>query len=125
MIREPAVLVKALVVVAAAFAVKILPSLIFFLRGFTAREVLAAGVLLSARLSLIIAVATVGVELGLLSTQERAIAIFLAAVTATLSPTRFPNPGAPASIQRTRGDGVTNAVLSWLRSPVGRSKEAP
>ena len=88
-LRDQDVLVKALLVIAAAFAVKILPTLLFFMRGFTAREVLAAGVLLSARLSLIIAVATVGVELGLLSTQDRAIAIFLAAVTATVSPTLF------------------------------------
>ena len=59
------------------------------LRGLSLREVLAAGVLLSARLSLIIAVATVGVELGLLIEEDRAIAILLAAVTATISPTLF------------------------------------
>ena len=42
-----------------------------------------------ARLSLIIAVATVGLELGLLTEEDRALAILLAAVTATLAPTMF------------------------------------
>ena len=103
-VLNPDVFVKALLVIAAAFAVKILPSLLFFLHGFTAREVLAAGVLLSARLSLIIAVATVGVELGLLSTEDRAIAILLAVVTATLSPTLFRvlAPPLPSKVPETR-----------------------
>ncbi len=83
------VVTKALAVVGAAFLVKMLPSLVFMIRGLSLREVLAAGVLLSARLSLIIAVATVGVELGLLFEEDRAIAILLAAVTATISPTLF------------------------------------
>lgn len=83
------VFTKALAVIGAAFLVKVLPSFAFYLRGMTLREVLAAGVLLSARLSLIIAVATVGVELGFLGIEDRAIAILLAAVTATFSPTLF------------------------------------
>jgi Kef-type K+ transport system membrane component KefB len=83
------VITKALGFVGAAFIVKMLPSLVFLFRGLSLREVLAAGVLLSARLSLIIAVATVGVELGLLLEEDRAIAILLAAVTATISPTLF------------------------------------
>lgn len=88
-LREPEVLLKALAVLGAAFLVKLLPSFFFLLRGFTLREVFAAGVLLSARLSLIIAVATVGVDLGLLNNEDRAIAILLAAVTATVAPTVF------------------------------------
>jgi Kef-type K+ transport system membrane component KefB len=83
------VFTRAIEVIGAAFLVKVLPSFVFLLRGMTVREVLAAGVLLSARLSLIIAVATVGVELGLLGSEARAIAILLAAVTATVSPTLF------------------------------------
>jgi len=88
-LEDPAILLKALELIGAAFVVKIVPSFIFFLRGFHLREVLAAGVLLSARLSLIIAVATVGLELGLLTNQERAVAILLAAVSATITPTGF------------------------------------
>ena len=89
LLQDLDVLAKAFAVIAAAFVVKIVPSLVFLLRGFSLRETLAAGILLSARLSLIIAVATVGVELGFLSNQERAIAILLAAVTATIAPTLF------------------------------------
>ncbi len=89
LLADLSVITKALAVVGAAFIVKMLPSLVFMLRGLSLREVLAAGVLLSARLSLIIAVATVGVELGLLIEEDRAIAILLAAVTATISPTLF------------------------------------
>lgn len=89
LLQDLDVLAKAFLVIGAAFVVKIVPSLVFMLHGFSLRETLAAGFLLSARLSLIIAVATVGVELGFLSNQERAIAILLAAVTATIAPTVF------------------------------------
>jgi Kef-type K+ transport system membrane component KefB len=89
LLGELDVLAQALAVIGVAFAVKVIPSLVFALRGFGLREVLAAGLLLSARLSLIIAVATVGVELGFLTNQERAIAIMLAAVSSTVAPTLF------------------------------------
>ena len=89
LLQDLDVLAKAFVLIGAAFVVKIVPSLVFALHGFSLRETLAAGILLSARLSLIIAVATVGVELGFLSNQERAIAILLAAVSATIAPTAF------------------------------------
>lgn len=89
LLQDLDVLAKAFLVIGAAFVVKIVPSLVFMLHGFSLRETLAAGFLLSARLSLIIAVATVGVELGFLSNQERAIAILLAAVTSTIAPTVF------------------------------------
>lgn len=89
LLEEWETLSRAITLIAIAFVVKILPSLLFLLRGLTLRETLAAGVLLSARLSLIIAVATIGVELGLITLEERAIAILLAAVTATFAPTAF------------------------------------
>jgi Kef-type K+ transport system membrane component KefB len=76
-------------VIGGAILVKMIPALFLVLRGLSIREALASGVLLSARLSLIIAVATVGVELGLMGTEDRAIIIVLAAVTATLAPTAF------------------------------------
>jgi Kef-type K+ transport system membrane component KefB len=89
LLEEWHTLTRALVLIVVAFTVKIVPSLLFLLRGLTLRETLAAGVLLSARLSLIIAVATIGVELGFISVEDRAIAILLAAVSATLAPTLF------------------------------------
>ncbi len=91
-------LLRALFILSAAFLVKIVPSMALALEGFELRETIAAGVLLSARLSLIIAVATVGVELGVLSDQDRALAILIAVVTTTLTPSLFraiappPNP---------------------------------
>jgi Kef-type K+ transport system membrane component KefB len=80
---------RAVLIVVAAFAVKILPSFAHFIQGMELREILAAGTLLSARLSLIIAVATVGVELGLLTVEDRALAILIATVTTTLAPSLF------------------------------------
>ena len=50
---------------------------------------LATGILLSVRLSLIIPIATVGVELGLPIEQDRSIVILFVAVTATISPILF------------------------------------
>jgi Kef-type K+ transport system membrane component KefB len=82
-------LLRAILIIVAAFAVKIIPSFAHFIQGMSIREILSVGTLISARLSLIIAVATVGVELGLLSTEDRALAILIAAVTTTLAPSIF------------------------------------
>ncbi len=90
-------ILRALFILSAAFLVKIVPSFALALEGFELRETLAAGVLLSARLSLIIAVATVGVELGVLSIQDRALAILIAVVTTTLTPSLFRAIAPPAS----------------------------
>ena len=88
-LMDPQILVRALAILLGAILIKVIPSFFLLLRGFSLREVLAAGVLLSARLSLIIAVATLGVELGFLNSEDRAIVVMLAAVTATLAPTGF------------------------------------
>lgn len=74
---------------AAALAVKIIPSLLLVFRGHSVRESLASGALLSARLSLIIAIAELGVELDLITADMESSIILLAAVTATLAPTLF------------------------------------
>lgn len=83
------VLWSATALIGSAFMVKLLPVMVFLLRGLSLREVASAGVLLSARLSLIIAVASLGLELGFLTAEDRAIAILLAAVTSTVGPTVF------------------------------------
>ena len=88
-LMDPQILVRALAILLGAILIKVIPSFFLLLRGFSLREVLAAGVLLSARLSLIIAVTTLGVELGFLNSEDRAIVVVLAAVTATLAPTGF------------------------------------
>jgi Kef-type K+ transport system membrane component KefB len=86
---DPNVILRALALLGGAMLVKIIPSFILMLRGNTLREALAAGILLAAAPSLFIAVTTVGVELGFLSSEDRAIVVVLAAVTATLAPTAF------------------------------------
>ena len=68
---------------------KILPALLLVARRHSLREALAAGALMSARLSLIIAIAELGVELGLIDEAMESSIILLAAVTATLAPTLF------------------------------------
>ena len=86
---EGSVLVQALGLIAIAFTVKLVPSLLLMLRGFGLRESLAAGVLLAGQLSVIIALADLGLDLGLLSSGLRAGAIMLVAVSAIASPIAF------------------------------------
>jgi Kef-type K+ transport system membrane component KefB len=100
-VLAPGVLREALALVAAAFAIKLFASLVLFFRGFGPREVLAAGMLLSARLSLVIAVAELGVRLGLIPHALESQAILLALVTSAICPAAFrllvrgPAPPAP------------------------------
>lgn len=72
-----------------ALAVKVIPALLLVLRRHSLREALAAGTLLSARLSLIIVVARLGVALGVVDAALEAEIILLAAATATISPALF------------------------------------
>lgn len=72
----------------AAILVKLLPGLIFTLR-FSLKEAVAAGVLLSARLSLIIAAAAIGSRLGIISESTRAAVVLVAIVTVTVAPLIF------------------------------------
>jgi Kef-type K+ transport system membrane component KefB/Trk K+ transport system NAD-binding subunit len=71
-----------------AFLVKLIPSLLLRL-WFPWRETLAAGGLLSARLSLIIAASAIGLELGLISGAINSAVILVALITVTLSPLLF------------------------------------
>ena len=102
---EPGVLTAELALIVGAVAVKMLPSLVLFARGLPAREVLAAGTLLSARLSFIIAVAELGVELGVIDTTQEAGVTLLAALTTTAAPMLFrllvPPLGSPRPIGET------------------------
>lgn len=73
---------------AGAYAVKILPTLVYRLQ-FTWRETAAAGMLLSARLSLIIAAASIALDLGAIDEAINSAIILLALMTCTLSPVLF------------------------------------
>lgn len=82
-----AILLAALLLVA-AFAIKIFGGLIFRL-GFSWRETLGGGALLSARLSLIIAAAAIGLRIGAINEATNAAIILVAALTSTFSPLLF------------------------------------
>lgn len=88
-LMEPGVFRGAMALIGTAVAVKLLASSALFLKGLSPRAVLAAGVLLSARLSLVIAVAKLGTRLNLLDPALETQVVLLAVVTATLAPTVF------------------------------------
>jgi Kef-type K+ transport system membrane component KefB len=83
------VLLEAAALIGLAVLVKAIPALALLRRRRSIREVFAAGFLLSARLSLIIAVAELGVELGIIDRVLEAQIILLAGVTSTLGPAAF------------------------------------
>lgn len=84
--REALLLVPFMVIT--AYLIKVLPALLF--KQFsTWRETIAAGFLLSSRLSLIIAASAIGLELGVISPALNSSIILVAIVTCTLSPIVF------------------------------------
>jgi trk system potassium uptake protein TrkA len=90
--------------------VKIIPSLLLLLRRFSAREAIAAGFILAGQLSVIIALADLGLDLGLLSTGLRAGAIMLVAVSALISPVVF-RVLAPPIVEVSDQRGLRNRLL--------------
>ena len=85
---SPQALLLVPLLLGAAVVVKLLPALVFRL-GFTWRETVSAGVLLSARLSLIIAASAIGLRLGVIGEPVNAAIILVAILTVTLSPLLF------------------------------------
>lgn len=71
-----------------AFVVKIVPALLLKLR-FTWRQTLGGGVLLSSRLSLIIAASAIALSMGLISETVNSEIIMLAIITVTIAPFLF------------------------------------
>lgn len=76
------------ILIGVAYAVKLVPILIFRLQ-FSWRETLGAGFLMSARLSLIIAAAAIGLELGVITEAVNSAVILVAVITCTVSPVLF------------------------------------
>ncbi len=72
----------------AAIAVKLIPALLLRV-NFTWREALAGGVLLSARLSLIIAASAIGMRVGVISESVNTAIILVAIVTVIAAPLLF------------------------------------
>jgi Kef-type K+ transport system membrane component KefB len=88
-VSDPGAILFTLMLFVVAIAVKVVPALLLVGRRHSVREAVAAGVLLSARLSLIVVVAALGVELDLLDARLEAEIILLAAATATVTPVLF------------------------------------
>jgi len=86
---SPEVFLFTLKLFAAALAVKFLPCLFLPIWGFTLKDGLRAGSLLSSRLSLIIAAASIGLAEGFISSATKDSVIFLALLTCFLGPVVF------------------------------------
>ncbi len=76
------------VIVIGGILIKILASLPLFLR-FSLKDTIAGGILLSGRLSLIIAAGIIGLKLGIVNEDINAAIIVLAAVTCVVTPVLF------------------------------------
>lgn len=87
-IEEPNAWLLLPILLFGAFGIKLLSSLVFRLT-FTWRETLASGMLLSARLSLIIAASSIGLGMGVISEATNAAIILIAALTAMIAPLSF------------------------------------
>ncbi len=100
-----------------AILVKMVPALTFTM-NFSLREALAAGILLSARLSLIIAAAAIGKRLGVIGESVNAAIILVAVVTVTVAPLIFVRmvPGSRRSkLRRTIVVGAEDLGLQVAR----------
>ncbi len=78
--------IEVLYLFAIAIAVKLLPTILLIFSGINLKQILAGGFLLSARFSLIIAMAEIGVEIDLISKAIEQQIILLAVLTATIAP---------------------------------------
>jgi len=71
------------------FAVKVLPAWSLWYRLMGGRTAFSAGILLSSRLSLIIAAAQIGLQLGVITQATNTALVIMAVLTCTISPMLF------------------------------------
>lgn len=83
------VLIAAIGIIVVAIAAKMIPAPLLMLRGLSFRDSLGSGILLAGQLSVIIALAAVGVANGIIDEGLAAGAVLLVGVTAILSPVLF------------------------------------
>lgn len=88
LINNPSSLILAAAIIAVAYVVKVLPSLIFSGR-YGLKKALGIGVLVTPGLSLTVAAAEIGFRMDLLTSSTHAAMICLAIVTAAISPVLF------------------------------------
>ena len=69
-----------------ALFIKLFPSLLVRLRGFSLKEALGLGFLLSAPLTLMVAIAEIGFQLGLLERSQHSALILLAIISGLVYP---------------------------------------
>lgn len=121
LLDDPNAVLLAPLLLLIAFFVKVAGSLVFRLQ-FSWRESIGSGMLLSARLSLIIAAAAVGLRIGVISPATNSAIILIAALTATLSPMIFGIIFPPAEISERRhylihgGANIGLAVAQELKA---------
>jgi Kef-type K+ transport system membrane component KefB/Trk K+ transport system NAD-binding subunit len=101
LLEAPEMLLLVPVVLILAYAVKFLAAAVFR-TGYDWRKTVAAGALMSSRLSLIIAVAAIGLDIGSIDEATNAAIVLVAIVTSTVSPLLFNRilPGIPAVRRR-------------------------
>ncbi len=97
------------------FAIKIIPSFLW-IRLFGFKRAISGGFLMASRLSLIIAAATIGVELGVISPAANSSFILMAVLTCMISPIAY-NLLNPKNIQKSEktiivGGTSTGVLLS-------------
>jgi Kef-type K+ transport system membrane component KefB len=88
-VLSPERLAFAGMLLAASLVVKIVPCLQFPLWGFRFKDGVRCGLLLSARLSLIVAAASIGLEQGFLTPEIKDAIVLLALLTCIIGPLGF------------------------------------
>jgi Kef-type K+ transport system membrane component KefB/Trk K+ transport system NAD-binding subunit len=88
LLSSPQAMLLVPILLIASYMVKLLPSLLLRL-NFDWRHTIAGGILLSSRLSLVIAASAIAVGIGAISEEVNAATVLLAVVTCTLSPSIF------------------------------------
>lgn len=88
LVESPQALLLVPILIIIAFAVKVIPGLLFRL-NFSWRETFAGGILLSSRLSLIIAASAIALEIGVISEVVNSAVVLLAVASCILGPVIF------------------------------------
>jgi Kef-type K+ transport system membrane component KefB/Trk K+ transport system NAD-binding subunit len=88
LVSSPQALLLVPVILVLAYGIKFAAAQVFRL-AYTPRETMAGGALLSSRLSLIIAVSAIGLQLGSIDAATNSAIILVAIVTSTVSPLLF------------------------------------
>ncbi len=112
LINSPSALLLVPLLLVSAAVVKLIPALVFK-SSFSWKQTLAAGTLLSSRLSLIIAASAIGLRIGVISEPFNAAIILVAIVTVIIAPPLFMKlipPGEP---------GEDPAIVIMGAGPIG------